>query len=179
MVKLNIGGHIRRLRLEQRRTQQDIADACGFSKSLLSKIESNKVMPPVATLVKIAKSLCTNVAALIEAGATRATVCTGEKEVLANLVKTEQGYSIYPFAVRHKNKRMQPFLFVLRRGEVKEHHLVHEGEEFIYVLQGRIRVQVGREEHLLGRGDALYFDSTDVHQVIPISAEARYLNVFA
>jgi len=58
---LNIGTHIRRLRLQQRRTQQEIASVCGFTKSLLSKIESNTVTPPVATLVKIARSLGTSV----------------------------------------------------------------------------------------------------------------------
>ena len=179
MVDLNIGSQIRRLRLEQHRTQQEIADACGFTKSLLSKIESNKVMPPVATLVKIAGALGTKVAALIEAGTNGASVHTPAAEVKENIVRTEQGYWIHPFATRHKGKRMQPFLFVARKGEVKEHHLVHEGEEFIYVLQGKMRVQVGKEEYLLKNGDALYFNSCEVHQVIPVTDEARYLNIFA
>jgi transcriptional regulator with XRE-family HTH domain len=179
MIELNIGSQIRRLRLEQRRTQRQIADSCGFTKSLLSKIESNKVMPPVATLVKIADSLGTKVSALIEAGSNGASVASTAAEVKESLFKTEQGYWIHPFATRHKGKRMQPFMFVVRKGEVKEHHLVHEGEEFIYVLTGRIKVQVGRDEHVLKAGDALYFESAHVHQVIPESVEARYLNIFA
>ena len=43
----NIGGHIRKLRKLQQKTLQEIADICGFTKSLLSKIESGKVVPPV------------------------------------------------------------------------------------------------------------------------------------
>jgi len=179
MSDMKIGSHIRRLRLEQHRTQQEIADTCSFTKSLLSKIESDKVMPPVATLVRIAAALGTKISALIEAGNDDRVVRTAESEVRAKCVKTERGYWIYPFATGHKGKRMQPFLFVARKGEVKEHHLFHEGEEFIYVLQGRMRVQVGKEEYALKKGDAIYFNSSEVHQVIPVTDEVRYLNIFA
>jgi len=179
MSDMKIGSQIRRLRLEQRRTQQEIADACGFTKSLLSKIESDKVMPPVATLVKIAAALGAKVSALIEAGNGEDVVRTTASEVNDNCVKTERGYWIYPYATGHKGKRMQPFLFVARKGEVKEHHLFHEGEEFIYVLQGRMRVQVGKEEHMLKKGDAIYFNSSEEHQVIPVKDEVRSLNIFA
>jgi quercetin dioxygenase-like cupin family protein len=98
--------------------------------------------------------------------------------VTANLIKTERGYWIYPFASRYHGKRMQPFLVVARRGEVKEHHLVHEGEEFIYVLKGEMAVQLGSAEYRLRAGGSIYFDSTREHQVIPISATATYLNIF-
>ncbi len=175
---MSVGGCIRRLRLEQRRTQQDIADACGFTKSLLSKIESNKVMPPVATLVKIAASLGTKVSALIETDDNVGTVHTTAKEVRKNIVQTERGYWIYPFATGHKGKRMQPFMFVARKGEVKRHHLTHEGEEFIYVLTGEMRVQVGQSEFRLKTGGSLYFNSAEEHQVIPVSDTVRYLNIF-
>ena len=178
MAGLNIGSHIRQLRLEQRRTQQEVAGACGFTKSLLSKIESNKVVPPVATLVKIATALGTKVSALIEAGSSVAVVPAGAKEVAGSMVKTERGYWIYPFATRYQGKRMQPFLFVARKGEVKEHHLAHQGEEFIYVLKGEMIVQIGTLEHRLRAGGSIYFDSTQEHQVIPISATVTYLNIF-
>ena len=177
-AELNIGTHIRRLRLQQRRTQQEIATACGFTKSLLSKIESNTVTPPVATLVKIARALGAAVSALLEADGNVGTVRTTAAEALAGIVKTERGYWIYPFATHRKDKRLQPFLIVARKGEVKEHHLVHEGEEFIYVLEGRMKVQVGPAEHRLGAGDSLYFTSAEEHQVIPVSATVKYLNLF-
>jgi transcriptional regulator with XRE-family HTH domain len=178
MVGLNIGSRIRRLRMEQRRTQQEIADACGFTKSLLSKIESDKVMPPVATLVKIASSLGAKVSALIEADDSVGVVPATAKEVDDNIVKTERGYWIYPFATRYVGKRMQPFLFVARKGEVKEHHLAHEGEEFIYVLEGEMTVEVGPTAHRLKAGSSVYFDSMRGHQVIPISDTVKYLNIF-
>jgi transcriptional regulator with XRE-family HTH domain len=176
--ELNIGTHIRRLRLQQRRTQQEIATACGFTKSLLSKVESNAVTPPVATLVKIARTLGTSVSALMESDSQADTVHTTADQAAQNIVKTERGYWIYPFATGRKDKRMQPFLMVAKKGEVKEHHLVHDGEEFIYVLEGQMKVQVGLAEYRLAAGDSLYFSSADEHQVIPLSAKAVYLNFF-
>jgi quercetin dioxygenase-like cupin family protein len=94
------------------------------------------------------------------------------------MIKTERGYWIYPFATRCQGKRMQPFLFVARKGEVKEHHLAHEGEEFMYVLAGEMTVQVGNTEHRLQMGGSIYFNSTQEHQVIPISKTVKYLNIF-
>jgi transcriptional regulator with XRE-family HTH domain len=175
---LKIGSHIRRLRLQQRRTQQEIATAAGFTKSLLSKIESNSVTPPVATLVKIARALGTSVSALLEEGVDSGAVHTTKTQATKGVVKTERGYWIYPFATHRKAKRMQPFLMVAKKGEVKEHHLSHDGEEFIYVLEGRMKVQVGHAEYTLAAGDSLYFSSADDHQVIPQSAKAVYLNFF-
>jgi transcriptional regulator with XRE-family HTH domain len=178
MVALNIGSRIRQFRLEQHRTQQEIAIRCGFTKSFLSKIESGKVMPPVATLVRIAAGLGTKVSALIEADQNVNTAYTARDEAEANFVETERGYWIYPFATQYKDKRMQPFLFVARRGEVKEHHLAHRGEEFIYVLDGEMKVQVGRVEYHLQTGGSLYFNAMEVHQVIPVSKTVKYLDIF-
>jgi transcriptional regulator with XRE-family HTH domain len=178
LAKLNIGGQIRRLRLEQRRTQQDIAMACGFTKSLLCKIESNAVVPTVATLVKIGGALGVKVSTLIESDGDITTVHTKDSQVKRDIVKTERGLWIFPFASGHKGKRMQPFMCVIRKGEVKEHHMVHEGEEFMYVLEGEMRIKVGSEDFLLQPGDGLYFNSTDEHQVFPLSDEVKYLNLF-
>jgi transcriptional regulator with XRE-family HTH domain len=173
---LKIGTHIRRLRLQQRRTQQDIAQACGFTKSLLCKIESNTVAPPAATLVKIARAMGTSVSALVESEPAGRTSLTKGADAAGSIVKTERGCWIYPFATDRKEKRMHPFLMAVRKGEVKEHRLAHDGEQFIYVLQGLMAVKVDKAEYRLAAGDSLYFNSSDEHQVIPVSDEALFLN---
>jgi transcriptional regulator with XRE-family HTH domain len=66
MKDLKLGLTLRALRLQQNRTIQEIANYCGLSKSMVSKIETDKVFPSVATLTKIAKSLGTTVSALLE-----------------------------------------------------------------------------------------------------------------
>jgi len=176
--EVKIGSHIRRLRLQQRRTQQDIAKVCGFTKSLLCKIESNTVAPPATTLVKIAKAMGTSVSALMESAEVPGTVLTTAADAAGNIVKTDRGAWIFPFASDRKHKRMHPYLMAVRKGEVKEHRLAHEGEQFIYVLQGQMTVQVDRAEYRLGAGDSLYFNSSDQHQVIPVTDETLFLNFY-
>ena len=175
---INLGKRVRKLRVLQHRTLQDVADECGFTKSLLSKIETGKVVPPVATLVKIAQAMGIRVSTLIENNDDAETVYTTEREIEENFTRTRVGYSIFPFATNHINKKMQPFLFIARRGEVKEHRLSHAGEEFLYVIEGEMKFRVGNIEYTLKAGDGLYFNALDEHGVMPISEEVRYLDVF-
>ncbi len=73
---------------------------------------------------------------------------------------------------------MQPFLFVAKKGEVKPHEVSHEGEEFIYIIRGQMRMQVGEVEYQLKTGDGLYFNSLQRHGILPISDEVMYLDIF-
>lgn len=178
MTDLEIGLRLRAMRLQQNRTIQEIANSCGLSKSMVSKIETDKVFPSVATLSKLAKSLGTNVSALLEENGKSSHVFIPANKAEENIIKTEKGYSIYPFASGYKEKKMQPFLFIAKKGEVKEHHVSHEGEEFIYVLEGEMKFQVGDIEYFLRRGDSLYFNALKIHQAIPISDTVKYLDIF-
>ena len=173
-----IGDRIRRLRNLQGRTLQDIAVASRFSRSLLSKIENGKIVPPVATLVRIAEALGTHVSSLLEdQNSEDATYATWD-ETLRKFVATERGYSISPLPGHLRDKKMQPFLFRVRKGEVKEHHVNHGGEELVFVISGRIKFRVGAVEYTLSAGDSLYFDPRVSHYVKPDSDEAYYLDVF-
>ncbi len=173
-----IGKHIRKLRRRQHRTLQEIAVACDFSKSLLSKIETGKIFPPIATLVKIANALGTRVTTLIEDSKSIKTVYTKKDESFVDKVKTENGYYIFPFATEHKEKQAQPFLFFGKKGEVKEHSVTHEGEEFIFVIKGEMQFRVGDIQYTLKEGDSLYFDALDEHGFLPISEEVYYIDIF-
>jgi transcriptional regulator with XRE-family HTH domain len=164
--------------MQQNRTLQEIADKCGFTKSLLSKIETGKVVPPVATLVKVAQALGIKVSTLIENNDGAETVFTTKKDIVGNFIKTGVGYSIFPFATDYMKKKMQPFLFIAKKGEVKEHRVSHEGEEFLYVIEGEMKFKVGNIEYTLKEGDGLYFNALEEHGVMPISEEVRYLDIF-
>ncbi len=175
---LSIGSRIRILRKSQKRNIQDIADACGLSKSMISKIETNAVMPSVATLVKIARALGTNVSVLMEERNVQTSEVTPMQKALDNLTQTNKGYHIYPFASAIQDKKMQPFLFVANKGEVVEHHLTHEGEEYMYVLEGEMKLQVGNIEYRLQQGDSVYFNAMEEHGIMPITDTVKYLNIF-
>lgn len=176
---MNIGSRIRKIRRQQKRTLNDIATQCKLSKSLLSKIENGVVTPPIATLSKIADALGAKMSTLVEEGKSSMSIFTSNEVVKnANFLKTEMGYSFFPFAADFVDKQIQPFLFVGYKGEVIQHSLSHDGQEFVYVLEGEMEFIVGNVIHTLKQGDTLYFDANENHGIKPISNKVVYLNIF-
>ncbi|WP_243739198.1 helix-turn-helix domain-containing protein [Flavobacterium sp. 245] len=175
---IEVGTRIKLLRTSQKRTLQEIADSCGLSKSMISKIENNKAVPSVAALVKIASILGTSISGLLEQESWDKTIVTSYKTAMDKLIKTEKGYHIFPYASAYHNKKMQPFLFVARKGEVIPHQLSHEGEEFVFVIEGNMKMQVGDTEYVLKAGDSLYFNALHKHGITPLSDEVTYIDIF-
>ena len=60
---------------------------------------------------------------------------------------------------------MEPFLVTLEPSDIQEERSSHDGQEFIYVLEGAMEVRLGNEVHILEPGDAIYYDSTVPHLV--------------
>jgi quercetin dioxygenase-like cupin family protein len=80
--------------------------------------------------------------------------------------KGEQyGYEFESLAPHKRDRHMEPFLVTLDPAETEEQRSTHDGQEFIFVLQGRMEVRLGEEIHVLDPGDAIYYDSTVPHLV--------------
>ena len=174
-----IGRRIKRLRIQQTRTQAEIATACGLTKSMLSKIESGTAYPSVAAMVRIAEALGTNVSSLMEQhGNDQRPVFVSRQRAETALTHSEKGYSVFPYATEFADKKMQPFLFVVQRGKVKKHAVSHVGEEFLCVLEGEILFTVGDTQFRMRAGDALFFNALDAHGVMPVTETAKYIDVF-
>lgn len=177
---MDIGARIKYLRMSQKRTLQEIADLCGCTKSLLSKIENGKTTPPISTLTKIADTLGVTVASILDEnthiGKTVFVpkIMTEESKGIA----TTKGYFFIPIVAERVNKEMQPYIFIAEKGGVKSQPLSHQGEEFIYVLEGEMKYRVGNVEYTMSEGDSLYFDALDEHELFPISDKVKYLAVF-
>ncbi len=181
MDAIAIGLHIKKIRLQQKRTQQEIADFCGFTKSHLSKIESGKVMPSIGVLAKIAESLKTKISFLLdEENHTHKDITYDSKqEIQTMMIRTSKGYSIYPFASTQEDKVMQPFLFETHKDDHKLHKTIHEGEEFFYILEGEMILTIGNKEYHLCEGDGLYFDARWEHQTRPLTETVRVLDILS
>jgi len=176
---MEIGPRIRKLRVRQGRTLAEIAKVCGFTRSLLSKIENGRTTPPIATLLKIADALGVKPAALLsESAASGPVYLSAAQASRSRRVTTEKGYTFLPFASGRGDKLMEPTLIELRKGKVSAGSLKHGGEEFLYVLEGEMRYRVGKVTYALGPGDTLYFDAEEAHDFEAVSKTVRYLCVF-
>ena len=177
--KQSIGRRIKRLRIQQTRTQSEIAAAAGLTKSMLSKIESGTAYPSVAAMARIAAALGAGVSALMEQSADdHRPVFVPRAKAEANITRSEKGYLVHPYATEFSEKKMQPFLFIAKRGEVKKHSLSHPGEEFVCVLEGEILFTVGDTQFRMRAGDTLFFNALDEHGVMPVTETAKYIDVF-
>ena len=177
VIELNIGEKIRKLRKEERLTLQDLSDLSGLSKPLLSQIENSQVIPPIATLLKIAKGLKVGIHYFFEEEEDR------RKFVLlrSNTAKASrrrsgndapQAYLYNSLAPGLRKKSMEPFLVEFAPEAWDDARLYsHEGEEFIYLLEGELEFHYGSEIMTLQPGDSIYYDSSEAHGYVASGKE--------
>lgn len=173
-----VGQHLKSYRLLMNQTQQELADRCGVTKSFLSKIENGKAMPSLGTLSKLAEELKVSLSDLIsEETDSRLWQHDTAKTVVTNLSPVNAGYKIFPFANHLMRKKVQPFFYEVRKGEISLHHNAHTGEEFFYILEGEMKFILGGDEHILKAGDGFYFNSSYDHQTIPLTEVVKVLDI--
>lgn len=180
MEEREIGANIRRLRQERGLTVTAVARRAALSKGTVSKIETGSSSPPVATLLRIATALNVPLARLFaEQQADPPFVLTrkGRGRIITR-DGTRFGYSYTALALEAAHKTMEPFLLTIRPGDPVG-RFEHGGEEFIYMLDGQLEFTVGESELVLHRGDALYFDPTQVHTTRAVGRKAaQFLCMF-
>jgi transcriptional regulator with XRE-family HTH domain len=177
VCELNIGEKIRKLRKEERLTLQDLSDLSGLSKPLLSQIENAQVIPPIATLLKIAKGLKVGIHFFFEEEEDR------QKFVLLRSSSAPssrrrsgndapQAYLYHSLAPGMRKKSMEPFLIEFELGMWDDSLLYsHDGEEFIYLLGGELEFHYGQEVMILKPGDSIYYDSSEAHGYVSLGDE--------
>lgn len=177
---MKIGARLRKLRRMQSRSIYEIAAASKITPSLLSKIETGRSNPPLATLTRIAMALGVSPAALLTDDAERQTVYTPAAGMTrAKMTRTDKGYLFLDMCAGRHGKRVETYLFEAEKGKVKPSPLSHPGEEFVYVLEGTMLYTVGAVQYRLSSGDSLYFDAEEDHDIEPVSQKVRYIAVFA
>lgn len=160
-------------------TLEAVSDKAGVTRGYLSKIENGQAVPSIAALSNIASALGVAASQLLDEHDQRGPAMTSWRDATDKLATSDKGYRFHAFMTQVTDKRMQPYLFRARRGEVTHRQaLSHAGEEFVHVLQGRLEYRVGGKVFLLDQGDSLYFDSEHDHDVEPASDEAVWLAVF-
>ncbi len=175
-----LGENIRALREKSGLTVTAAALRADLTKSTLSKIEKGQVSPPIATLVRIAKALevgLTDFFAEPEASPAYVLTRKGEGRVITR-DGSKFGYSYEALALEMPRKSAEPFVLCVRPGDPVG-RFQHGGQEFIYMLAGKLAFTVGKEELVLRPGDSLYFDPTVVHTTrVMGKTAARFLCLF-
>ncbi|MDX3895171.1 XRE family transcriptional regulator [Pusillimonas sp.] len=176
-----LGRRLREHRLAQGLTLEGLAAKVGFDKGYLSRIENGKKVPPIATLARLATALDTDISSFLSPAARAmrkgvSVVRHSEKRPTV-LGGSAFGYDYFALSDATEAHAVQPFLFSFPAEVDKFTFFQHDGEEFLYVLTGRIEWQVGMEKYVLEAGDAIHFDSRMPHRGHSLSGEATALVV--
>ena len=157
---MEIGEKVKRLRLQRGLTQEELAARTELSKGFISQLERDITSPSIATLMDILEALGTDIAAFFNETQNEKVVYPAEDM----FVKEADGGAATCWLVTSAQRNaLEPILVTLPAGAGTEPDDPHEGEEFGYVLQGAVWLQLGEQRFRVRRGDSFYFRPTAPH----------------
>ena len=163
-----IGVKIRALRLKKKIGLVDLGKHTGLSPALLSKIERGRLFPTLPTLLRIALVFGVGLEYFFAGAREKPLVAVTRKRERVELPERpgtrETAYRFASLDYAASERRFNCYsaeFFPVAPDKLRSHD--HAGVEFIYVIQGMLSVHMNGEEHVLGAGDAIYFDATVPH----------------
>jgi quercetin dioxygenase-like cupin family protein/DNA-binding XRE family transcriptional regulator len=175
-------------------SRETLAERSGLDPELIRRIEEEGHIPDLAPLLKISRALGVRLGTLLDdheelgpvitrkgeaSDTVRFITGSGDKEAASSLpAKTSgaQGHYFHALAADKGSRHMEPFIVDMEHDE-EQPKSSHEGEEFIYVLEGTIRVEYGKDNHTINQGDSIYYDSNVPHRDFSSGGMARILAV--
>jgi quercetin dioxygenase-like cupin family protein len=165
--------------------RETLAERSGLSIELIRRIEEEGHIPDLAPLVKISRALGVRLGTLLDDHEELGPVITraGQAEAAARFVTglptapdsggkgsrrvdtSHQGLNFKALASDKGGRHMEPFVVDIE-SDAEQEKSTHEGEEFIYVLSGKLSLEYGKDTHILGEGDSVYYDSIVPHRVL-------------
>ena len=159
-----VGQKIKQVRTKKKISLDTMANDTGFSIDYLKKIEGGKKIPPVGALLQIARALEIDSTFFL-----REQASSVQNRVRAYTKRTDN-YAYTTLTPGAENKHLKAFKVAIE--PLQDHEGVgyqHEGEEFVYVLQGSVEIVVGEHINVLEEGDSLHFNSGIRHRMRNLS----------
>jgi transcriptional regulator with XRE-family HTH domain len=166
MDERSIARNIKTLRIKKGMSLEELAKLTGLTRGYLSKIERSHRAPPLSTLNRIAVTLGMQLSFFLQEDTEKV------KDSKMVIIRKDQGrrvvtkgtlygYEYEAIAYNKPGKNMEPF--IIRPATGKEGIFKHEGEEFMYVLEGTHEFKYNGKKYILKKGDSVYFDSGVPH----------------
>ncbi|MBP5568266.1 MAG: cupin domain-containing protein [Treponema sp.] len=182
--KNKIGAKVKLVRENRKLSVEEVAERSGLNAAQISSIEDGSLVPNLTPLIKIARVLGVRLGTFMDDDENLGPVvtrATDKKEVTrfsdrGNAVSSDLDF--YTLAQNKAGRHMDPFIidiFPTSQEEVKLS--THEGEEFIYVLEGEVEIIYGKETYELKKGDSIYYESIVAHHVHSHNTNAKILAV--
>ena len=176
-----VGNRIRILREEKGLSLDELSNMTGFEVGLLSGIEKNEVQPQLGTVMKLSKALDSAFGRLVSGVGEKLYSITrsDERKTISRSTSKKGEKQVYVYkslAPEVKGRHMEALIVQLEVDPEKEIS-VHEGEEFIFVLDGIVVLEIADDRFELEPGDSVYYLSTTPHHIAAKIDKATILAV--
>jgi transcriptional regulator with XRE-family HTH domain len=163
-----IGQRIRKMREAQSVSREELGALAGVSVERLASIEDGHDLPSVGLVIKMSRALGSRVEGILHGRAPMSRPLTisraGDPASPDEEGDNEQGYRFrslgWPSSPGHA---MEPLLITFVPGHPETRPIAHDGQEFVYVLEGQVELLHDGVRCTLGPGDSVYLDSTRQH----------------
>ncbi|HSO18502.1 MAG TPA: cupin domain-containing protein [Desulfosarcina sp.] len=177
----DIGRRIQSIRRAKGISLEELSHMTGFEVDLLASIENCEVQPQLGTAIKLSKALDSAFGRLVSGVGEKLYAVTrrdAQKIVSrsTSMKGKKQAYTYRSLAPEVKGRHMESLIVQLEEAPDNERS-VHDGEEFIYVLEGRVSLDIGDEHFDLEPGDSAYYLSTTPHLIAAAADRATILAV--
>lgn len=163
-----IGERVQKLREAQGLTQQEVCKLAGLELPQLQAYEDGTAVPSVGVVINLSRILGSKFEGLLHGGGTVSeslTICRLGESYGGQQGNTEQGYAYgtltRPGTVGHT---MEPFMLSFDPQSPKGPPITHDGQEFIFVVEGAVELFYDGKNYRLEKGDSAYLNSNLSHR---------------
>ena len=169
-----VGSKIKGLRETKNLSIEEIAERSGLSVEQINSIENDQNLPSLGPLIKIARALGVRLGTFMDDNdALGPIVCRAadrEKDSSISFsndaTDARKHMEYHPLAQQKAGRHMEPFIIDINPSDERNFQLSdHEGEEFIYVMEGQVELDYGKEKYVLNPGDSIFYDSIVKHHL--------------
>ncbi len=177
----DVGNRIKALRREKGLSLEELSKMTGFEVGFLSKIEQVEVQPQLGTVIKLSKALDSAFGRLVSGVGNRFYSITrrDEQKIVSRSTShkgQKKAYTYKSLAPEVKGRHMEALIVQLEAVADSEDS-VHDGEEFVYVIDGVVSLKIGEDRFELEPGDSAYYLSTTPHIITAKGGVATILAV--
>lgn len=169
-----IGHKIKGIRESKNLSVEEIAERSGLTVEQINSIETDQNLPSLGPLIKIARALGVRLGTFMDDSDALGPIVTRAKDREKNssisfsndATDARKHMEYHPLAQQKAGRHMEPFVIDINPETSPEFQLsAHEGEEFIYVMQGEVEIVYGKDNYSLKEGDSIFYDSIVKHHV--------------
>ncbi len=168
--KHNIGYRIKEKRKTQNMSLKELSKATEIPINVLKSIENEEITPSLNPLSRISRALGARIGTFLDNEPREDPI------IIKNNTETQEDYftneryanntnmEYFPLAIGKIDRHMEPLIVNINQThEIIEYS--HEGEEFIYIIEGAVKLQYGKNEYILNKGNTAYYDSIVPHKI--------------